>query len=100
MITGAQMRAARVLLGINQKTLAEKSGLSVPTIQRMEASFGNVRGVVDSLTKVIEALDRAGVDLIGEGATSPTGGRGVRLKSNITKPLSEHHESAAATADK
>jgi transcriptional regulator with XRE-family HTH domain len=60
MITAAQLRAARALLGIDQKTLAELSGLSVPTIQRMEASSGNVRGVVDSLTKVVEALDLAG----------------------------------------
>ncbi|MDX0889267.1 helix-turn-helix domain-containing protein, partial [Sinorhizobium medicae] len=38
MITAAQMRAARALLGIDQKTLAELSGLSIPTIQRMESS--------------------------------------------------------------
>ncbi len=81
MITGPQMRAARALLGIDQKTLADLAGLSVPTIQRMEASPGTVRGVVDSLTKVVAALERAGVDLIGEDATSTTGGRGVRLKS-------------------
>ncbi len=80
-ITAAQMRAARALLGIDQKTLAELSGLSVPTIQRMEASSGNVRGVVGSLTKVVAALDLAGIELIGEGATSTAGGRGVRLKS-------------------
>tara|TARA_R110002096_G_scaffold164099_5_gene331782 strand:- start:2982 stop:3296 length:315 start_codon:yes stop_codon:yes gene_type:complete len=81
MITATQMRAARALLGIDQKTLAELAGLSVPTIQRMEASDGNVRGVVESLSKVVEALDRAGIDLIAEGAASATGGRGVRLKS-------------------
>ena len=70
MITGPQMRAARALLGIDQKTLAELAGLSVPTIQRMEASSGNVRGVVDSLTKVVAALELAGVELIAEGAAS------------------------------
>ncbi len=86
MITSAQLRAARALLGIDQKTLAELSGLSVPTIQRMEASQGNVRGVVESLTKVIEALDRAGIELLSEGATSIAGGRGVRLKSPLPKP--------------
>lgn len=80
MITGSQMRAARALLGIDQKALAELAGLSVPTIQRMEASTGNVRGVVDSLTKVVAALELAGVELIGEGSISTTGGRGVRLK--------------------
>lgn len=79
-ITGRQMRAARALLGLDQKALAELSGLSVPTIQRMEASSGHVRGVIDSLTKVVAALELAGVELIGEGAPSATGGRGVRLK--------------------
>lgn len=81
MITAAQMRAARALLGIDQKTLAELAGLSVPTIQRMEASGGNVRGVVDSLTKVVAALERAGIELLGEGVPSTAGGRGVRLKA-------------------
>jgi len=46
----------------------------------MEASDGVIRGNVDSLTKLIEALSAAGVDLIGDGASSPGGGRGVRLK--------------------
>ena len=80
MITSFQMRAARALLGIDQKTLAELAGVSLPTIQRMEASTGNVRGVVDTLIKVVDALNRAGVDLIGEHARSDNGGRGVRLR--------------------
>ncbi|HPE24184.1 MAG TPA: helix-turn-helix domain-containing protein [Albidovulum sp.] len=86
MITAAQMRAARALLGMDQKMLAELSGLSVPTIQRMEASDGTVRGVVGSLTKVVEALEGAGIELIGEGAASHSGGRGVRLKSPVPRP--------------
>jgi predicted transcriptional regulator len=80
MITAAQMRAARALLGIDQKKLAELAGVSLPTIQRMEASEGNVRGMVDTLTKVVEALNEAGVELIGEGARSEGSGRGVRLR--------------------
>ncbi len=75
------MRAARALLGIDQKTLAAAAGVSVPTIQRMEASDGNVRGVVGSLVRVSEALDALGVELIGERAPSQGTGRGVRLKS-------------------
>ncbi len=81
MITAAQMRAARALLGADQRRLAELSGLSVPTIQRMEASGGVVRGNVDSLMKLIDALDSAGIELIGEGGLSRGGGRGVRLKT-------------------
>lgn len=80
MITAAQLRAARSLLGIDQKRLAELAGLSVPTIQRMEASEGVVRGNVDSLMRLIAALDAAGIELIGEGGVSAGGGRGVRLK--------------------
>jgi transcriptional regulator with XRE-family HTH domain len=82
MITAAQLRAARVLLGVDQRRLAKLSGLSVPTIQRMEASEAMVRGNVDSLVKLITALDAAGIELIDEGAVSGTGGRGVRLKIN------------------
>lgn len=80
MINPAQMRAARALLGIDQRRLAELAGVSLPTIQRMEASEGNVRGVIDTLTKVVEALDRAGVELIGDEQPSQGRGRGVRLK--------------------
>ena len=80
MLSAAQMRAARALLGWDQARLAQEAGLSLPTIQRMEASEGNVRGHVDSLVKVVEALERAGVELIPEGMPSHGGGRGVRLK--------------------
>ncbi|MBL4842449.1 MAG: helix-turn-helix transcriptional regulator [Thalassospira sp.] len=86
MITAGQMRAARALLGIDQKTLAEMAGISVPTIQRMESSKGNVRGVVDTLAKVVDALDRAGIELIGDQAPSIATGRGVRLKEPEMRP--------------
>lgn len=81
MITAAQMRAARALAGVDQRELARQSGLSVPTIQRMEASDDVIRGNVDSLMKLIAALEAFGIELIGEGAPSAGGGRGVRLKS-------------------
>jgi predicted transcriptional regulator len=81
MITSAQIRAARALLGLDQRRLAEAAGLSLPTIQRMEGSAGQVRGNVESLVKVVEALERAGIELIGAGAVSAGGGRGVRLKA-------------------
>lgn len=81
MITSAQLRAARALLGIDQRRLADLCGLSVPTIQRMEASEGTIRGNVDSLMKLIAALDEAGVELIGSGSSSQGGGRGLRLKA-------------------
>jgi transcriptional regulator with XRE-family HTH domain len=64
MISSAQMRAARALLGIDQKQLATLAGVSVPS----------------TLTKIIEALDAAGIELIGNDHPSQGRGRGVRLK--------------------
>ena len=81
MITAAQLRAARALIGLHQRKLAEQSGLSVPTIQRMEASEGVIRCNVDSLMKLVAALEAAGIELISDNKVSPGGGRGVRLKS-------------------
>ena len=81
MITAAQMRAARALLGIDQQKLADLAGVSLPTIQRMEASTGNVRGVVDTLMKVVDAFELAGIELIGENLISQGQGRGVRFKA-------------------
>jgi transcriptional regulator with XRE-family HTH domain len=89
MITAGQMRAGRALLNIDQRELAKLANVSLPTIQRMEASDGNVRGVIESLTKVVEAFDRAGVELIGENAPSAGSGRGVRLKQPKSQP-NEH----------
>lgn len=84
MITSQQMRAARALLGIDQRRLAELAGLSLPTIQRMEASDGQVRGIVDTLVKVIGALEGAGIELLGDHAPSIGAGRGVRLRGVAT----------------
>lgn len=81
MMTSAQLKAARALLEIDQKTLSDLSGVSLTTIRRMEASSGTVRGNVDTLVKVIDALNTQGVELINEHAESLDGGRGVRLKS-------------------
>jgi transcriptional regulator with XRE-family HTH domain len=80
MITAGQLRASRALLGIDQSKLAKAAGLSLPTIQRMESSEGVIRGNVDSLMKLVGALDALGIDLITDHASSQSGGRGVRLK--------------------
>jgi transcriptional regulator with XRE-family HTH domain len=100
MITAAQLRAARVLLGMDQRRLAELSGLSVPTIQRMEASETMIRGNVDSLVKLITALEAAGIELIDDGASSDGGGRGVRLRdvSRRAHPEGEPEEVASSGA--
>src|SRR2546430_13618196 len=104
MITAAQLRAARVLLGIDQRALAELSGLSVPTIQRMEASETMVRGNVDSLVKLIAAFEAAGVEMIAARALSQSPGRGGRVQiktGSTTNPVdapSGHKGSGGARA--
>ncbi len=100
MITSAQMRAARALIGIDQRELAERAGLSLPTIQRMEASDGQVRGIIDTLMKVIEALDSAGVELIGESSPSAGRGRGVRLKEPADRRPPAGRDIAPAAANR
>jgi transcriptional regulator with XRE-family HTH domain len=80
LLTAAQMKAARALVGMEQRALAEASGVSLPTIQRMEASNGVVRGVIESLMKVMAALETAGIEFLNENAVSAGGGRGVRLR--------------------
>ena len=98
MITAAQLRAARALLGVDQRQLAELSRLSVPTIQRMEASDGVVRGNVDSLMKLIAGLEAAGIELIDESAISQGGGRGVRLRTPAEKSDPAREGSAVSPA--
>ena len=93
MITSQQMRAARALLGLDQRQLAGLAGLSLPTIQRMEASDGQVRGVVDTLVKVMAALEGAGVELLGENAPSSGMGRGVRLRETTKGKPGGHSQS-------
>lgn len=89
MITGQQIKAARMLLGLEQRALADLAGLSVPTIQRMESRKGVVGGAVESLTKVVDAIEAAGVELVPEGSDSRGAGRGVRLLEPVRKTPAE-----------
>jgi hypothetical protein len=82
LLTASQMRAARALLEIDQRQLAGLAGVSLPTIQRMEASAGTVRCVVNTLVKVIDAFEQAGIEIIGADAS---GGYGVRLRHTDAK---------------
>lgn len=86
MISAAQLRAARALLGLDQRSLAALAGVSVPTVQRMEASPGQVRATVETLTRIVTALENAGVELIGNDQPSQGRGRGVRLKEAPLPP--------------
>ncbi len=86
LITAAQLRASRALLGLDQRALAERAGLSLPTVQRMESSDGMIRGNIDSLAKLVTALEAAGVELLGDGLPSNGLGRGVRLRVRDAVP--------------
>ena len=90
MIVAAQIRAARALLGIDQRQLAELAGVSLPTIQRMEAAPGEVRGTVDKLMRLIRALEGAGIEILGEHAPSAGLGRGVRLRDTAQGAANAH----------
>ena len=67
MITANQLRAARALLNIDQRQTADMADLSVPTIQRMESSDGVIRANVDSLMKLVSALENAGIEAMTKG---------------------------------
>jgi transcriptional regulator with XRE-family HTH domain len=98
MITATQLRAARALLDIDQRDLADMAGLSVPTIQRMESSDGVIRANVDSLMKLVAALEDAGIELINEGSASPVGGRGVRLTEHVARRKPNRRRNVRAPA--
>lgn len=76
LVTGRQIAAARVLLGMAQAELSERANISVPTLKRMEASDGRAQGLTNNVAAVRRALEESGIlflDANGEGA-------GVRLR--------------------
>lgn len=80
MTTVPQLRAARALLGWSQDDLAARSGVSKPTIARLELGSGELAGYASTRDKVVGALEAAGVTFLGNGE-SVDGGPGVRLKA-------------------
>ncbi len=76
MINSEQIRGARGMLRWSAKKLSEMSGVSLPTIQRMEGARGLLRSSVASVLKVQNALEDAGVIFIDEDELGP----GVRLR--------------------
>lgn len=71
-----QVKAARALLGWSQDDLAERSGVSVPTVKRLEAGEGDLGGRADTTTRLTQAIERAGVIFLEEDEEGP----GVRLR--------------------
>ncbi len=77
-ITAKHLKSARLWLGWSQMDLAARASLSVPTIQRMEASDGPIRGTYESVSRVRETLERAGIEFLDDDAP------GVRLRVRPT----------------
>jgi DNA-binding XRE family transcriptional regulator len=71
-----QMKAARALLSWSQDDLAEKSGVSKPTIARLETEDGELKGYAATRIKIISAFGEAGIKFLNGGEP------GVRLRKN------------------
>ena len=76
MMTSEQVRAARMLLRWEQKDLAEKSGVSLPTVKRLETAPGELNAYASTLEKLRAAVEAAGVVFVDPNGDGP----GVRLK--------------------
>ncbi|MFM8608203.1 MAG: helix-turn-helix domain-containing protein, partial [Hyphomicrobiales bacterium] len=76
LLTGLQIRAARVLLKWTIKDLAAASGVSAPTIQRLEQDEGVAAGRMQTIAEIINAFSKSGIEFIG----TPENGAGVRFK--------------------
>ena len=81
MLTTSQIKAARALLGWSQAELAKQSGISEPTIARLESVDGELGGRRDTAKKIRFAIEKAGIEFIDENG----GGPGVRLRRRRTK---------------
>jgi predicted transcriptional regulator len=75
MLSSDQIRGARAILRLSQADLAKAASVSLETIKRLEAMDGELKVRLDTLTRIKEALERAGVEFIPENG----GGAGVRL---------------------
>ena len=77
MISGVQIRAGRALLGWDQAKLAERAGVSIITVKRLEAAGEQIQAQFATVMKVKSAFEKAGVLFLGEESGL---GYGVRLR--------------------
>jgi transcriptional regulator with XRE-family HTH domain len=80
LITGRQLKAARALAGWEQTDLAEKSGVAISTIRRMESFDGEVGSRTSTLSLVKRALERAGIEFLNDDRP------GVRMRA-VSAPM-------------
>src|ERR1700730_11151666 len=81
-ITSEQVRAARALLRWEQRDLAEASGVSLPTVKRLETQPGELAAQERTIVELRKALEIAGIEFIAENG----GGAGVRLRKRGARP--------------
>jgi transcriptional regulator with XRE-family HTH domain len=80
-ITSEQVRAARALLRWEQRDLAEASGVSLPSVKRLETQPGLLAAQERTIADLRKAIEKAGVEFIAENG----GGAGVRMKKRGKK---------------
>jgi transcriptional regulator with XRE-family HTH domain len=88
MVSIRQVKAARALLGWSQEDLAARSGISYPTVARLESQDGVIGGRADTATKILDALEKAGVVFLAPGVLLE-GGPGVRLHVTPNEALTD-----------
>ena len=93
-ILAHQLKAARALARLDQQELSNRSGVSVPTIKRMEAGEGPIRGNYENVAAVVGVLEAAGIEFIPENG----GGPGARLKTAAAATRTAAPASTAKTA--
>lgn len=89
MMTSEQLRAARALLRWEQKDLAAASGVSLPSIKRIETKPGSIGAFESTLTALRTALEAGGIEFLAHGEAAAAGGAGVRLKASAGSVRSE-----------
>lgn len=81
MLTGAQIRSARTALGWSAQELADRAGVSMKTVMRLESANGVPPSRSDTLNEIQLALESAGIEFIG----SPADGPGIRIRNSSTR---------------
>jgi transcriptional regulator with XRE-family HTH domain len=95
-ILAHQLTAARALARLDQQELSNRSGVSVPTIKRMEAGDGPIRGNYENVAAVVGVLEAAGIEFIPENG----GGPGARLRTAGAPASASKPSAKTATAKK
>jgi len=80
-ITGSQIRAARAAVGMSGAELAEKSGISLRTVTKIEAVNGLPDARISTVTKLKSVLESAGIEFIGTPDSAP----GIRIHGGLSK---------------